>query len=79
MKAGLRTYATVLADPAARAFSLAGLLARLPISMTGIGIYPEDLVAIRPQEDEPHSGEVALVLRPGGRTRTRIGEVQPVW
>ncbi len=38
MKAGLRTYATVLADPAARAFSLAGLLARLPIAMTGIGI-----------------------------------------
>ncbi len=28
----------MLADPAARAFSLAGLAARLPISMTGIGI-----------------------------------------
>lgn len=38
MKAGLRTYATVLADPATRAFSAAGLLARLPIAMTGIGI-----------------------------------------
>ena len=38
MKAGLRTYATVLADPATRAFSAAGLVARLPIAMTGIGI-----------------------------------------
>ncbi|SDS41560.1 Predicted arabinose efflux permease, MFS family [Friedmanniella luteola] len=38
MKAGLRTYATVLADPAARGFSLAGLVARLPMAMTGIGI-----------------------------------------
>ncbi|GAA1428613.1 MFS transporter [Microlunatus lacustris] len=38
MKAGLRTYGAVLADPAARAFSAAGLVARLPIAMTGIGI-----------------------------------------
>ena len=38
MKAGLRTYGEVLADPAARAFSLAGLVARLPMAMTGIGI-----------------------------------------
>ena len=38
MKAGLRTYGEVLADPAARAFSLAGLVARLPLAMTGIGI-----------------------------------------
>lgn len=38
MAAGLSAYRAVLADPAARAFSLAGLLARLPISMTGIGI-----------------------------------------
>jgi MFS family permease len=38
VKAGLRTYRAVLADPAARAFSLAGLAARLPIAMTGIGV-----------------------------------------
>ena len=31
-------YATVLGDPAARAFSLTGFLARLPQSMTGIGL-----------------------------------------
>lgn len=31
-------YATVLGDPPARAFSLAGLVARLPQSMTGIGL-----------------------------------------
>lgn len=31
-------YRTVLADPAARAFSAAGLLARMPMSMTGLGI-----------------------------------------
>ncbi len=31
-------YRTVLADPKARAFTLAGLLARLPLSMTGLGI-----------------------------------------
>jgi hypothetical protein len=38
VKAGLGAYGAVLADPAARAFSLAGLVARLPLSMTGIGI-----------------------------------------
>ena len=38
MKAGLGAYRAVLADPAARAFSLAGLVARLPLSMSGIGI-----------------------------------------
>ena len=38
MAAGLRAYQLVLADPKARAFTLAGLIARLPISMTGIGI-----------------------------------------
>ena len=38
MAAGLRAYQQVLADPRARAFTLAGLVARLPISMTGIGI-----------------------------------------
>jgi MFS family permease len=38
VKAGLGAYGAVLADPAARAFSLAGLVARLPLAMTGIGI-----------------------------------------
>ena len=42
MKAGvgraIGAYGTVLADPRARAFTLAGLLARLPLSMTGLGI-----------------------------------------
>jgi len=38
VSAGLGAYRAVLADPSARAFSLAGLVARLPISMTGIGI-----------------------------------------
>jgi len=35
---GLRAYARVLADPRARAFSAAGLVARMPLSMTGLGI-----------------------------------------
>lgn len=39
-------------------------------SMTGIGIYDGDLVAIRPQQDPPLSGEVALVLVPGDNTAT---------
>ena len=42
MKAGwsraVGAYGAVLADPKARAFTLAGLLARLPLSMTGLGI-----------------------------------------
>lgn len=38
MQPGWRAYGIVLADPAARSFSLAGLVARLPIAMTGIGI-----------------------------------------
>ena len=38
MVAGLGAYGRVLADPSARAFSLAGLIARLPLSMTGLGI-----------------------------------------
>jgi MFS family permease len=36
--AGLGAYRQILADPAARAFTLAGLVARLPLSMTGLGI-----------------------------------------
>ncbi len=38
MTVGFRAYGLVLADPRARAFSAAGFLARLPISMMGIGI-----------------------------------------
>ena len=38
MAAGLRAYRQVLADPRARGFAFAGLMARLPLSMTGIGI-----------------------------------------
>ncbi|HZA04609.1 MAG TPA: MFS transporter [Propionibacteriaceae bacterium] len=36
--AGLGAYRQILGDPRARAFSAAGLIARLPISMTGLGI-----------------------------------------
>ena len=38
MATGLRAYRQVLSDPRARAFTLAGFVARLPLSMTGIGI-----------------------------------------
>ena len=38
MVAGLGAYRQILADPKARAFSAAGLVARLPLSMTGLGI-----------------------------------------
>ena len=38
MAAGLHRYQQVLSDPRARAFSIAGFVARLPLSMTGIGI-----------------------------------------
>jgi Major Facilitator Superfamily len=36
--AGLGAYRQILRDPRARAYSAAGLIARLPISMTGLGI-----------------------------------------
>jgi MFS family permease len=36
--AGLGAYRSVLSDPRARAFSLAGLVARTPLSMTSLGI-----------------------------------------
>lgn len=39
-------------------------------SMLGIGIYPDDLVVIRPMQEEPHSGEIALVAVPGEDTAT---------
>lgn len=39
-------------------------------SMTGIGIVPGDLVAIRPVNAMPHSGTVALVVLPGESTAT---------
>ena len=38
MAAGLLPYQQVLSDRSAVAFSLAGFVARLPMSMTGIGI-----------------------------------------
>jgi predicted MFS family arabinose efflux permease len=38
MAAGLSAYRQILADPKARGFSAAGLVARLPMSMTGLGI-----------------------------------------
>lgn len=38
MPAGFKAYGQVLSDPATRAFSAAGFVARLPLSMTGIGI-----------------------------------------
>ena len=39
-------------------------------SMTGVGIYPGDLVAIHPTSDEPHSGEITLVIVPGEDSAT---------
>ncbi|WP_230270116.1 LexA family protein [Deinococcus sp. 6YEL10] len=39
-------------------------------SMTGIGIFPGDLVAIRPTNNEPLSGTVTLVVLPGEGTAT---------
>lgn len=38
MAAGLRAYGAVLADRGARAFTAVGFFARLPLSMTGLGI-----------------------------------------
>ena len=39
-------------------------------SMIGVGIFPGDLVAIHPLTDEPHSGEITLVIVPGDGTAT---------
>lgn len=39
-------------------------------SMTGIGIYPGDLVAIHPTSEEPLQGDIALVAVPGENTAT---------
>jgi hypothetical protein len=38
MTAGVHPYQRVLSDRRAVAFSIAGFVARLPLSMTGIGI-----------------------------------------
>lgn len=38
MAGGFGTYGRVLADPRARRFSFAGFVARMPLSMTGLGI-----------------------------------------
>lgn len=39
-------------------------------SMTGAGIYEDDLVAIRPLQTEPLTGEIVLVLLPDEHTAT---------
>lgn len=39
-------------------------------SMLGIGIYPGDLVVIRPMSEEPNPGEITLVAVPGEDTAT---------
>lgn len=39
-------------------------------SMIGIGIYPGDLVVIRPLSEEPNPGEITLVAVPGEDTAT---------
>lgn len=39
-------------------------------SMLGIGIYEGDLVVIRPMQEEPKPGEIALVAVPGDDTAT---------
>jgi repressor LexA len=39
-------------------------------SMIGAGIYPGDVVAIRPTTEEPHSGDITLVSVPGDDTAT---------
>ncbi len=36
--AGLSAYRSLLSDPVARSFSLAGFVARMPLSMTGLGV-----------------------------------------
>lgn len=38
MAVGLGAYRQVLSDPQARTFSIAGVIARMPLSMTGLGI-----------------------------------------
>ena len=38
--------------------------------MIGVGIYSGDLVAIHPTSDEPHGGEITLVIVPGDNTAT---------
>ena len=70
MAAGLGAYRQVLADPRARAFTLAGFVARLPLSMTGIGIVL--LVSL----DTGSFGRAGLVTAVG----TVVGAVAaPVW
>jgi hypothetical protein len=79
--AGLEAYQQVLADPRARAFTLAGFLARLPLSMTGMGIVL--LVAL----DTGSFGRAGLVTAVGtvagaaaapiwGRVIDRVGQAR---
>jgi len=70
VKAGLGAYAAVLADPAARAFTLAGLVARLPISMTGLGLVL--LVSLR-------TGSFALAGVVTAVATLTAGASAPLW
>jgi MFS transporter len=70
MAAGLSAYRQVLSDPRARAFTLAGFVARLPLAMTGIGIIL--LVSL----DTGSFGQAGLVTA----VATVVGAAaSPVW
>ena len=81
MAAAFGAYRQVLADPRARAFSAAGFLARLPLSMTGIGIV---LLVSLTTGSFGRAGIVAgvgtlcaAVAAPGwGRTIDRLGQAR---
>jgi MFS family permease len=68
--AGLRPYQEVLSDRRAVAFSLAGFVARLPMSMTGIGIVL--LVSLT-------TGSFALAGLLTGATTVAAAVVAPLW
>jgi MFS family permease len=68
--AGLRPYQEVLSDRRAVAFSLAGFVARLPMSMTGIGIVL--LVSLT-------TGSFGLAGLLTGATTVAAAVVAPLW
>jgi MFS family permease len=68
--AGLRPYQEVLSDRRAVAFSLAGFVARLPMSMTGIGIVL--LVSLT-------TGSFGLAGLLTGATTVAAAVVAPFW
>lgn len=70
MPAGFKAYGQVLADPGNRAFSAAGFVARLPLSMTGIGIVL--LVSL----NTGSFGRAGLITAVGTLTGAAIA---PVW